>query len=101
MKLDMPLPELLNETETITRDVQSTFGQLTAEQLNWKPNADSWSVAQCLDHLISANREMLSALDAAINGTRKTTFIEQVPFLPGLFGRMMVKVVAPEVKQKF
>lgn len=101
MKLDMSLPELVSEAEAVTRDVQSTFGQLSAEQLNWKPSADSWSVAQCLDHLINSNGQMLSAFDPVISGTKQTTFIERLPFLPGLMGRMMVKVVAPQGKQKF
>ena len=100
MKLELTIPEILDEAEAITRDVQSTFGLLNAEQLNWKPDADRWSVAQCLDHLISANREMLPAFDTTINGTKRTTFFERVPFLPGLFGRMMVKVVAPDGKRK-
>jgi hypothetical protein len=33
MKLDMSLPELLNEADAIARDVQSTFGNLTADQM--------------------------------------------------------------------
>ncbi len=101
MKLDMSLPELVNEAEAIARDVQSTFGQLTAEQLNWKPNADSWSVAQCLDHMIAANGQMLSAFDPVINGTKQTTFIERLPVWPGLWGRMMIKVVSPQGTKKF
>lgn len=100
MKLDMSLPELLNEAEAIARDVQSTFGQLNAEQLNWKPNADSWSVAQCLDHLSTSNGLMLAAFDPVISGTKRTSFVERLPFLPGLMGRMMIKFVAPQGKQK-
>ena len=100
MKLDMSLPELINEAEAVTRDVQSTFGQLNAEQLNWKPNTDSWSVAQCLDHLLNANSEMLGVFDPVINGTKRTRFVERLPVLPGLWGRLMVKAVSPQGKQK-
>lgn len=100
MKLDMSLPELVDESEAVSRDVQSTFGQLNAEQLNWKPNADSWSVAQCLDHLLNANSEMLRVFDPVINGAKRTRFVERLPVLPGLWGRLMVKMVAPQGKQK-
>lgn len=100
MKLDMSLPELLNEAEAIAHDVQAAFSQLNVEQLNWKPNADSWSVAQCLDHLITSNGLMLSVFDPVISGTKQTTFVERLPFLPGLMGRMFVKFVAPQGKQK-
>jgi hypothetical protein len=100
MKLDMSLPELLNEADAVARDVQTTFGSLTAEQLNWKPAADSWSVAQCLDHLIASNNEMLAVFDPVISGSKRTSFVERLPFLPGLMGRLMVKYVAPQGTQK-
>ncbi len=100
MKLDMSLPELLDEADAVTRDVQATFGSLTAEQLNWKPSPDSWSVAQCLDHLIASNKEMLSVFDPVINGSKRTSFVERLPFLPGLMGRMLIKYVAPQGTQK-
>ncbi|MFN0110858.1 MAG: DinB family protein [Blastocatellia bacterium] len=100
MKLDMSLPELLIESESIASDVQSAFGNLSVEQLNWKPNADSWSVAQCLDHLITSNGLMLAIFDPVINGTKRTSFVERLPLLPSLMGRMMVKFVAPQGTQK-
>ena len=49
----------------IASDVQSVFGRLDEAQLNWRPDAARWSVAQCFDHLLNANREMFQALDAA------------------------------------
>lgn len=101
MKLDMSLPELLNEADAITRDVQSAFGNLTAAQLNWKPNADSWSVAQCLDHLIVIDGPMLAVMDQAIGGVKPTRFFERLPFWAGLCGRMMVKSLVPGGTQKF
>ena len=41
--------------EHITKQVQSEFGMLTKEQLNWKPTPDTWSIAQNLDHLMVVN----------------------------------------------
>lgn len=95
------LPQIFDEAEAIARDAQSAFGHLNAEQLNWKPNAEQWSVAQCLQHLIATNREIVSVFDAAINGTKPTTFIERLPVLPGLWGKMMVKFLSPDSKQKY
>ncbi|MGH9802181.1 MAG: DinB family protein [Blastocatellia bacterium] len=101
MKTDMSLPETLNETEAITRDVQSTFGQLSAEQLNWKPNADSWSVAQCLEHLMLAHGQMLAVFDQVLNGTKPARFIERLPFWSSLWGPMMIKMLVPDSTKKF
>jgi len=100
MFTQLTLPQILDEAGAIGRDAQSIFGRLNAEQLNWKPSADSWSVAQCLDHLMSANREMLPAFDEAIGGTKRARFFERVPVLPGLFGRLLIKAVSPGGKRK-
>lgn len=101
MNPELSLSQIFNEAEAIARDVQSTFGHLNAEQLNWKPSAEQWSVGQCLDHLVAANGQMLSAFDPIISGTKQTTFIERLPFWPSLWGRMMVKIVSPQGTRKF
>lgn len=100
MPTQFTLPQIFAEAEAIARDAQSGFGHLNAEQLNWKPSADEWSVAQCLEHLIAANRALFfRAFDQTINGTRRTAFIERLPLLPGFFGWMVFKAMSG--KQKF
>ena len=88
--------EQMNE---ITADVRSTFGMLAPEQLNWKPSETEWSVAQCLDHLIKTNSEMLPAIDAKIAGA-PNTFWEKWSPLTGYFGRFLVNSL-PVDKKKF
>jgi hypothetical protein len=39
-----------DEAEIIAGDAQILFGHLNKQQLNWKPDADSWSVGQSLEH---------------------------------------------------
>ncbi|MBI1765055.1 MAG: DinB family protein [Acidobacteria bacterium] len=75
----LTVPQLLAETDVLARDAQATFGHLNAAQLNWKPAPESWSVAQCLDHLLTGNREMLPPMAAAASGTHKASFWESVP----------------------
>jgi len=58
----LSLSEMLVETEAVAADAQRAFGHLNAQQLNWKPGADSWSVAQCLEHLLTANYAMFPAI---------------------------------------
>lgn len=96
----LSLSEVLAEAEAVTPDVQAAFGQLNAEQLNWKPDAASWSVAQCLEHLIAANREMFVPIDEVLSERKRPTRWERMPLLPGLFGRLMVKAVSPAAAQK-
>lgn len=95
------LPQILTEADAIARDAQSTFGRLNAAQLNWKPSAEQWSVAQCLQHLIATNQEMFPTFDAVVNGTKQTSFLERLPLLPSLWGKLMLKFLQPENKQKY
>ena len=48
----LTLPQIYDEAEVIADDAKANFGHLNSQQLNWKPAADSWRVAQCLDHRI-------------------------------------------------
>ncbi|NOT62882.1 MAG: hypothetical protein HOP19_21955 [Acidobacteria bacterium] len=99
----LTLAEMLAETEAIAADAQQSFGHLNAEQLNWKPAAAAWSVAQCLEHVMANDRLMLQAIDEVVSGnqdTRRAKLYERLPVLPGLFGKLMIKVVSPDFKQK-
>ena len=96
----LAVPQLIGETAAIVLDTQAAFGHLNAAQLNWKPAAESWSVAQCLDHLLTSNRQMLPVMAAAASGAHKASFWERMPILPGLMGKFMVRAVSPYAKQK-
>jgi hypothetical protein len=43
---------------------------------------------------------MLSRIERRVRGGEKTTFFEKVPFLPKLFGSVVVKAVSPETARK-
>lgn len=97
----LSLADVRRELEAIARDAQATFGSLDERQLNWRPDASRWSVAQCLEHLLNANREMFQSLDAALDPVRRRTIWQRVPILPGLFGRILIRSQAPAVTRKF
>ena len=99
--VNLSLPEVFDEAEAIAADARTLFGHLSAQQINWKPGADQWSVAQCLEHLIAANGLFHPQFDRIIAGEKKPTLWERMPVLPGLFGKMLVKSQAPNSHQKF
>lgn len=85
--------ELINLTgalQTISADAQKTFGDLNAEQINWKPGAEGWSVGQCFEHLIKTNELFYSELDQIANGTRRSSFLEKWSPLSGVFGNLLI-----------
>ena len=97
----LSLPEIRAELQGVADDVQATFGPLDMKQLNWRPNATHWSVAQVLDHVMTANRQMMDAAAAAQGGARPQSIWMKLPIWPGLMGRMLIKAVSPQAARKY
>ena len=93
-KADSIKEELANTAD----DAREAFGSLSPEQLNWKPAADSWSVAQCLDHLIKTNNEMRPIIEAKLRG-EPNSFWEKVSPLSGFFGGFLKKSLVNDAKK--
>jgi hypothetical protein len=97
---DEHLSGLVSAATAIADETLAGFGDLTAQQLNWKPGADQWSVAQCFDHLVTANESFFPIFDKVLSGEKKNTFWESLPWLPAFWGKMLIKAVAPESTRK-
>ena len=95
----LSLSDVKSGLETVAREAQATFGALDARQLNWKPDATRWSVGQCFEHLLMANRLMLQSAERALQGT--PTIWQRVPGLPVMFGRMLIRSQAPTATRRF
>jgi hypothetical protein len=87
------------EIEQITEDFRTAFGSFSDKQLNWKPAAESWSIAQCIDHLIKSNDEVQPVIDAKLAGG-KNSFLESWSPLTGFFGGFLKKSLMSD-KRKF
>ena len=85
-------------TDTAT-DAAAVFGELTVEQLNWKPSEKGWSVAQCLDHIIKTNHEFDAEFAKLASGIRKNSFWENVSPFTGWGGRFLVNAVSEDSKK--
>jgi len=92
--LKADLPSLIAAANNVANEAKTTFGDLTPAQLNWKPSAERWSVAQCFDHLISSNKGYLPIIDSVLAG-QKGTFWQSVPVLPGVMGKLLIKSLDP------
>jgi hypothetical protein len=93
MEIEMngKLTKTINEIEKISADAQKTFGELSAEQVNWRPSETGWSVGQCFDHLIKSNELFFDELDRIASGNRKNSFLESFSPLSGFFGGFLIK----------
>jgi hypothetical protein len=95
------LPGLIDEANAIAEDAQKSFGQLNATQLNWKPSASQWSVAQCLEHLIVINSAYFPTIQKIVRDGYRPSLQQRLPLLPRFFAWMVIKAVSPETKAKF
>ncbi len=66
---------------------QVLTGNLSNEQLNWRPTAGAWSIGQCLEHLCITNEQYLPAIEGSLAGKAKGSTEE---ILPGWFGRWFI-----------
>ena len=77
--------------EAVTEEVNSLFGNLSTEQLNWKPSTEKWSIAQCLDHLMITNSSYYSQLNKVIDGKHKNSYYQNVKFISRFCGSYLIK----------
>ena len=86
--------------ESIAVNVDQAFGSLDGERLNWKPDARSWSIGQCLEHLIITNKLEFPAIEKALQADYRNPFWSKMPFLPVIFGKSAIYLFSPENSRK-
>jgi hypothetical protein len=71
---------------------------LTVEQLNWKPQPDTWSVGQCLEHLCIAGEVYIPPIASAL-ANQPHSPVETIT--PGWFGAWFIRsYIAPSPHTK-
>lgn len=87
----------IDAIQAVTAQVKTHFGSLHAEQLNFKPSASEWSVAQCLEHLMLINRSYFPIFEAIAADQKEWSFWEGLPFLPHFFGtKLLAQLGSPQ-----
>lgn len=105
MKLFLDSPDFLETVASETaknNDAARTLASgLTEDQLNWKPSADQWSIAQCLEHLAVATKEFEKYFQGALENARKKWPVSSPPaYKPSLIGGWLAKQVSPEAQRR-
>jgi uncharacterized damage-inducible protein DinB len=80
--------------------VQSELSNISLQQLNWKPSPESWSIAQCLEHLVISHTVYFPALQKVIDGVYEMSFWERYSPFSGIFGRMLKNQLQEQPKKK-
>ena len=92
------LDEALDAAE---RDARAVVAGLTEARGAWRAEAGSWSVAEFLDHLATANRVYLGAMQPPAARARSAGRRRRGPAQPGLVGGWFVNYLEPPVNARF
>lgn len=84
----------------ITQRFVQTFGKLNATQLNHKPNANTWSIAQNIEHLIVINNSYQPIIEQIRQGKYRIPLLGRMGFLQRFFGNFILKSVLPSNRKK-
>ncbi|NUO00652.1 MAG: DinB family protein [Saprospiraceae bacterium] len=90
----------LTEIDRITSAFEKEFGELDAAALNWKPDRDTWSIAQNIDHLVVVNETYFPVLQAVKTGSYQLPFLAKIGFMVSFFGKTVLNAVQPDRRKK-
>ena len=81
--------------DEVSRQIGALTSDLTEEQLNLRPNPNSWSMAQVVEHLTAVSRSYDPIFDRVIAHEYKAPWTSKLPFLAKWVGKMILKSVKP------
>ena len=88
------------QIDEITNSFYYEFGELTVEQLNWKPTEHVWSIAQNIEHLIVLNETYYPTIKSIRGGYYKISFLAKSSFIVNFLGKIVLKAVQPHRRKK-
>ena len=84
--------------EQISGESDALVAPLSDAQFAWQPTPDTWSVAQCIDHLNTTAREYLPMMDEGIADAIRRGLYAPGPYAYNWIGRTLVWTVKPETR---
>ena len=92
---------LVEELDAVERDAHALVAGLSEENGAWRRDPNSWSVAECLDHLAVSNATYLRAMRSAADQARRAQSSGDRSTRPGWIGRWFIRTLEPPVRPAF
>lgn len=86
--------------EAVTTDFITSFGGLNFQQINQKPDSNTWSIGQIINHLIITNESYYPVIESVQQGSYKIPLIGKIGFMVDFLGNFVLKTVQPDAKRK-
>jgi DinB superfamily len=93
--LDTDLTALDAAFDAVERDARELIAGVSESQGRWQPAPGVWSLAECLDHLATANRVYLRAMEPVSERALGDGRARRGPARPGLLGGWFVWSLEP------
>lgn len=100
MNIEKTIAAWHRRLDAVSKKVESEFGPLSSEQLNWKPSDEEWSIAEVLAHLIQLNNSYIPILASANKGEQDMGFTAKLDFLVRWLGNLVRDSVEPTRSKK-
>src|SRR5262245_17369406 len=94
------IDSILQKGKEAKEKVNSAFSSVSEVQFNWKPAPGSWSIAQCLQHLLISHLTYFPVLREVTEGTFNMSFWEKNNPLTKIWGRTMKNQLQEQVGRK-
>lgn len=98
MELPDDITQLHDALEAVNEDAKTLVAGLSEEAGTRRGEQRGWSVAECLDHLATANRVYLRALYEAATQARLRGKLRRHAARPGIAGRLFIASLEPPPK---
>jgi len=95
------LSEYSRQFAAIKRDTELLLEGLTENQLTWRENAKTWSIADCLNHLFVTGNESLPSIRRTMTEARSRGLLGRGPFRHGVIGNWFIRLMDAPPKIKF
>lgn len=89
------------ESAKLNLFISRKFASLTIEQINFHISSGKWSVGECFEHMIAANRLYYDKLADKINKKQmKTRKSEELPVKNSFIGKKILQTVKPDSNRR-
>ncbi len=98
--MESKISQFKSEFNQLATDYHELFGELSSIALNWKPNTQTWSIGQIIDHIIKTNESYYPIFEGLQKGTYQASWVRHFGFLVRFFGDFVLKGVEPMRQKK-
>jgi uncharacterized damage-inducible protein DinB len=94
------IDRILAESARAELKTNALVKDISLQQLNYKTHPSSWSIAECLHHLIRSDSSYFPVFEKIREGEYKKSSWQKISPLTGFFGNFMNKNLTEDVKKK-